>query len=339
MNKYQIVMKNLLIGIAFLLFLATGLKPVLAQGSQDMSALQEKMTRLESTSEKNNREVAQAMNLLTQIQREFQSIRGQVEASNYLTKETDRIYQDLDLRVSALEDKIDQIHRLLKEMRVASPSKASLPKDMDPKAYEDYQALLDMVNARDFRGAASGFMGFAKKYPQSPYLGDAQFWVAESFYSMGDYAKAIKEFQKLVDKYPNNERVKEAIYKQGLSFMRLKKNKEAQLFFQKVMASYPNTAEAAKAQTRLHRIQEKEKKQLALNPELTPKESPEPSAGDGKTIYRPIMKPNPMPRGSVPRDEDPPGPSPRETGEIGTPVEKAGEGGSPSGHDSSAPLF
>jgi tol-pal system protein YbgF len=307
--------------------------------AQSGSGLSERVQTLEQTSAKNNQDVARAMSLLTQIQQEFQSIRGQVDASRYLDQQSDRVYRDLDLRVSGLEDKIDQIQRLLKEMVANQKGGTAMKTPASAKEYEDYQALLLMVNSRDYRGAASGFMGFVKKYPNSLYAPQALYWTGESFYSMGDYARAIKEFQQLVQTYPQDPRVKEAVYKQGLAFSRLQKNAEAKLFFQKVMASYPNTAEAAKAQAHLHWIEEMEKNQVALGQGSTsggtppPPVKPEGAPGGEGTADRPVYKitPYPKPTGTTPPPATP------------VPVEdQTGESGSRPGTSdgkNSAPLF
>lgn len=310
--------------------------------AQSGSGLTERVQVLEQTSAKNNQDVARAVNLLTQIQQEFQSIRGQVDASRYLNQESDRVYRDLDLRVSGLEDKIDQIHRLLKEMAANQTGGQPMKTPVSAKEYEEYQALLLLVNSRDYRAAASGFMGFTKKYPKSPYGAQALYWTGESFYSMGDYARAIKEFQQLVQSYPQDPRVKEAIFKQGLAFGRLQKYPEAKLFFQKVMASYPNTAEAAKAQSRLHWIEEMEKNKVALGEASQPTGTPAgeapkqegPPSGEG-SANRPITKISPYPK--------PPSVTPPPTAPVPSQVEDpAGETGSrpetTTGKES-APLF
>lgn len=310
--------------------------PLAAQGSLGLS---DRVATLEQTNEKNNQDVARAVNLLTQIQQEFQAIRGQVDASRYLNQENDRVYRDLDLRVSGLEDKIDQIHRLLKEM-VANPKGGPAMKTpTSAKEYEDYQALLLLVNGRDYRAAASGFMGFIKKYPSSPYAAQALYWTGESFFSMGDFARAIKEFQQLVQSYPQDPRAKEAIYKQGLAFSRLQKYSEAKLFFQKVMSTYPNTAEAAKAQTRLHWIEEMEKNQVALGetaqptgtPSSPPKQETMPSA-EG-SANRPIYKITPYPK---PPSATPPPATPVP---VGDPSGEPGSRPATSDGKNSAPLF
>ncbi len=271
-------------------------------------ALRERVDELYTTSQKNNQDVATAINLLNQMKAEFVSIKGQLEAAGYLRKENEKVYQDLDMRVSALEDKIGQIHNMMKELKTTTPAP---PAAKTAAEYDEFQSLLNLVNAQDFRSAASGFMGFIQKYPQSAYAGSAQFWVADSFYSMGDYVKAIAEFQILTEKYPQHPRVREGIYKQGVAFSRLKKYPEAKLFFQKVMASYPNSAEAAQAKARLHRLESLEGGTLALNLESGPVPTASPRPGTGGTVYnRPVMKPAPMPRSEPPGQPAPANPNP-----------------------------
>jgi len=290
---------------------------------------------------------------------EFQSIKGQLDSSQYLNKESQSVYQDLDMRVSSLEDKIGQIQTMLKELKVATSASSTTGPTASPKGaavnpiakmsaeYDEFQGLLNMVNAQDYRNAASGFMGFIKKYPKSEYLGSAQFWLGESYYSMGDYAKSIAEYQSLVEKYPQHPRAKEAVYKQGLAFMRMKKYPEAKLFFQKVESSYPNSTEAFEAQARLHRIEELEGTNMALG-NSTESAPSKPPPGPGEPVYnRPISKPNPYP-GAYPGNQ--PGsnpPSPGTTGikPIVTPTPEAPPkppAPEPTGRtsgDGSAPLF
>lgn len=313
-----------------------------------LAELNQKVDQLVATNQKNYQDVARAMNSLTEVQQEFRLIKGQLDSSQYIMKESDRVYQDLDQRVSSLEDKIGQLHNLLKDINVklsgtppatgAAPSASSV----NPAELQEFQTLLNVANARDYRNAASGFMGFLRKYPKSEYAGSAQYWVAESFYSLGDYAKAISEFQTLSDKYPQNPRVKEGVYKQGVSFMKLNKNAEAKLFFQKVIATYPNSAEAFQAKGRLARLEELEQKSpaLALGGSSEPKAQPTPPA-TGEPVYKPIMKPQPMPRAPLPpppasEPSTPAAPSaPKPAPSAPAPAPE----GPPTTHESGAPLF
>lgn len=292
-----------LTGLAGLLALTPG--PVLAQTLADLQA------KVDS----NNKQVAEAINSMNEIRQDFRSVKGTLENADYLRKESERVYQDLDQRVSGLEDRIGQIHNLLKDLNAkltpaapGVPAPAATTSAAPSQEMNDFQSLLNLTNARDYRAAASGFMGFLKKYPQSQLNGSAQYWVAESFYSMGDYAKAISEFQTLATKYPQHPRIGEAVYKQGLSFQKLNKPTEAKLFYQKVISAYPGSAEAYQAQGRLTRMEEMEKNQtnVALSqPSGTPAPAPS-TTGGAPSANKPIMKPNPMPRAPQPPASTPP---------------------------------
>ena len=315
-----------------------------AQGAT-VAELNEKVDGLIATNQKNYQDVARAMNALTEVQQDFRQIKGQLDSSQYIMKESDRVYQDLDQRVSSLEDKIGQLHNLLKDINLKLSGAPEAPKAtgaaVTPGELQEFQSLLNLANARDYRNSASGFMGYVRKYPKSENAGSAQYWVAESFYSLGDYVKAVSEFQTLSEKYPQHPRVKEGIYKQGLSFMKLNKNTEAKLFFQKVMASYPNSSEAFQAKGRLTRLEERENSSAPLalgqNSEPKPPTAQPPATGD--PVYKPIMKPNPMPRAPVPQN---PPTTPAKPGAPAVPPpapQPAPAPQTPTTQDSNAPLF
>ena len=313
--------------IASILFLSAAPGSIQAQTLADIQA---KLDR-------NNQELAQAVNAMNEIRQEFRSIKGGLENVDYTRKESERVYQDLDQRVTGLEDRIGQLHNLLKDINAkltpAAPGTVAAPAaTTSAQEVADFQALLNLANARDYRAAASGFMGFLKKYPNSESAGSAQYWVAESFYSMGDYAKAISEFQILATKYPQHARVKEAIYKQGLSFQRLNKPAQAKLFYQKAISAYPGSAEAYLAQGRLTRLEEMEKSNpnVALNQPDGTKPAATPGAPpSGPSANRPIMKPAPMPRAPIPPST--PAPTPKNSPAPLPPDTAQGSG--------SAPLF
>jgi len=313
-------------------------------GSQDLKA---KVDELYETSQKNFQETAKALNALNEIKVEFQSIKGTLDSSKFQNQESQKVYQDLDMRVSALEDKISQIHDMLKELKVSTPEPVKNPAaPTAPTAaklsteYDEFQSLLAMVSAQDYRNSAAGFMGFIKKYPKSEYLASAQFWMADSFYSMGDYAKAIAEYQTLAEKFPTHPRVKEAVYKQGLAFMRLKKYPEAKLFFQKVLATYPNSSEAAESQARLHRVEELEGTNMALGGDSKPIATPKPVPSPGAAVYNvPVMKPNAYPGANPPKNIPPPATLPPAQPTAQPPAQAPTANPPPTTNGSGAPLF
>jgi len=334
-----------------------GATQVWAQPRASSPNLQQQVEQLNLTTQRNFEELAKAMNTFTELKSEIQGVKGQLDSAKYLSKENDKVYQDLDTRVSALEDKIGQIHSMLKEMRVGAPDPAAVKPSAAAAAtpalpnqeYEEFQGVLNLFNAQDFRGTASGMLGFLKKYPQSSLAGNAQFWVAESYYAMGDYVKSISEYQILSEKYPTHPRIREAIYKQGAAFQKLKKYPEAKLFYQKVIANYANTPEALKAQARLARMDTLDANgqpvALEMNPSSaapkaspSPKPSPKPSNEPvyNKPAYKPIPHPGANPPPNAPKVPNTPASVPPAPGPAPAPAPQPTE---PKVDNSGAPLF
>lgn len=223
---------------------------------------------------------------IKEIQQKLRSLEGSSEAVDYVNRQNERVYKDLDLRVQALESKLDSLLSLLKDQQ-AAPSEASV------EAYEEYQGLLNLMEAQDYQNAASGFLGFQKKHPSSEWAKPASFWAGEAFYFLGDYPRAIKEYQNFLKAAPEHPRRAEALYGQGKSFMALKKNSEAQLFFKKVMANYPNSDAAIRAQAKLNQLSEENSGQAVKKTPTKPKAK---TSVEFEAKPRPLHKASPMPR-------------------------------------------
>lgn len=248
MNKTLIGRHLILIGLIF------SSSAVFAQ--KNIAELSQQLDQISSHQQQQNEKVARALNQLNEMKLEFQAIKGQLHSSQHLENESKHVYQDLDMRVTAIEDKLDQLSQMIQDsLRGSSATGSDVGAEVLTDEQKEFQKLLAVFNAKDYRNAASGWMGFLKKYPEGPYASKSQYWLAESFYYLEDFAKSIQEFQVFVEKYPQDKRVKEAFYKQGMGFFRLKRPEQAKLFFQKVVSDYPNSAEAYKATSRIKQLE------------------------------------------------------------------------------------
>ena len=69
----------------------------------------------------------------------------------------------------------------------AAPAPASGGEPADPakeKLY--YDAAFDLIKAKDFDKASQAFGAFLRKYPNSQYAGNAQYWLGEVNLAKGD---------------------------------------------------------------------------------------------------------------------------------------------------------
>ncbi len=239
----------------FVITLASFAPPALAaDDSARVRALEQKVTTMEKTRMSNNAQIATALSQFGALQDEFGGLKGQIETNKHLINSQS---QDLSKRLTALDHRISSIEDRL---QIFSTQLSKALGKVAPEAAAEgdlYQKGLDQVSASKYLEAAATFESFLKKYPKSNFAANARFWIAECFYSMRDYQRAIKEYQNFIEKYPRSEKVPECIVKQGNSFYELGMMEEARAFYDQVTAKYSQSAAASEARERIARIEAK----------------------------------------------------------------------------------
>ena len=94
-----------------------------------------------------------------------------------------------------------------------------------------------------------------KKYPQSSYADNAQYWLGEANYVSRKYKDAVIEFNKVLSDYPTSPKVPDAMLKLGFTHYELKEWDKAKELLQRVVKDYPDSSAAKLAETRLKRLQ------------------------------------------------------------------------------------
>lgn len=201
---------------------------------------------------------------LYQLQQEITMLRGMLEEQGYKIKqmEQDQLdrYQDIDRRLSGLTS------------APAPAASGSAPADSDaatPPAQAPaasaapadpeqekllYDASFDLVKARDFEKAALAFNAFLRRYPDSQYAGNAQYWLGEVYLVQSDLESAGKAFAQVISRYPNHRKESDAIYKLGDVERRLGHNDKARDLFQQVISKYPDSSAAQLASRELNTL-------------------------------------------------------------------------------------
>ena len=94
-----------------------------------------------------------------------------------------------------------------------------------------------------------------KKYPQSSYAGNAQYWLGESNYVSRQFEQAIIEFSAVVEQHPNSNKVPDAMLKLGYTYYELGKFAEARQVLEQLKQFAANSTAARLADKRLNRMQ------------------------------------------------------------------------------------
>lgn len=130
-----------------------------------------------------------------------------------------------------------------------------VPQDGDVAAVQqDYENAWKRLREQDYRGAIQQFRKFVEKHPDSALTDNAQYWIGESHYALGEFDQAILEFDAILKKYPDGDKTPAAWLKIGYAFVELGNRVDARLFLQEVINRYPGSREAGKAQAKIRAL-------------------------------------------------------------------------------------
>lgn len=198
---------------------------------------------------------------LQQMQREIATLRGMLEEQQHelrqLRQESLERYQTLDSRIheggSTAATPVTEQQTVSAGAEVSAPQVAAESDPEKEKLY--YDASFDLIKARDFDNAEKAFNAFLRKYPNSQYAGNAQYWLGEVYLVQGNnLAEAGKAFAKVAQNYPEHNKVPDALYKLADVERRLGRADRARGIYQQVIEQYPSSSAAQLAKRDLSQL-------------------------------------------------------------------------------------
>ncbi|MCU4138023.1 MAG: Cell division protein CpoB [Thermodesulfobacteria bacterium] len=114
------------------------------------------------------------------------------------------------------------------------------------KAYSSYQQ-------GDFKNARKLFEEYIEKFPKGKWIGQAYFWIGESYFKEKKYEEAILSYQKLIELQGWHPLKPTAMFKQAQAFKALGDIEAYKILLKKVINQYPNSKEAKKAKKLLRK--------------------------------------------------------------------------------------
>ncbi|KTT25422.1 hypothetical protein RSA46_15520 [Pseudomonas oryzihabitans] len=214
--------------------------------------------------------MGQLFSQLQQMQDDISRLRGQLEVQEneirQLKQEGLDRYQDLDGRISQLSSapanagagaaagaSQAQGGAIAANGTPTPPAAANAPaagsEPADPakeKLY--YEAAFDLIKSKDFDKASQAFNAFLRKYPNSQYAGNAQYWLGEVNLAKGDLQSAGQAFARVSQAYPTSNKVPDSLYKLAGVEQKLGRTDRAKAMYQQVISQYPGTSAAQLAQ-------------------------------------------------------------------------------------------
>lgn len=216
-------------------------------------------TGLESAS------VSELITQITELQREVQRLRGELEQQGYqvrqLKQQQRQLYTDLDQRLRlltvppavtpALASVEPQTVNVTTPPPVALTSAPAQTAPADPTLYDQ---ALEAIKQGDYPKAIAGLTQFLSQKPDAERAESAQYWLAEAFHVNRQLAEAQTAFERLLSTYPNSPKAADVLYKIALIQLDAGNAEQAKKTFTEVQTRYPNSTAARLADQRLRRL-------------------------------------------------------------------------------------
>lgn len=174
-------------------------------------------------------------------------------------------------KLNQLEQEVNQLNRklqekdktisLLKAQVMAMEEKkpagayvlASGP-DISDRDYElNYQQGYELIRNRQYREAIQVFESLLAANTKHSLSDNAQYWIGECYYALGDYRAAIVAFEKVFT-FANSNKNDYAQYKLGLCYYRLNDLKRAKEEFRSLVDNYKNPTLISRAEEYLSKL-------------------------------------------------------------------------------------
>lgn len=122
--------------------------------------------------------------------------------------------------------------------------------------HDHYNYAFRQLNQTQYDTAAASFADFTKKYPKDPLIGNAYYWLGETFYIRRDFVGAADNFRQGFEALPTGPKAPDNLLKLAMSLNALKRDKEACVVLGQIVTKFKKNAAAVtqKAQAEQKRI-------------------------------------------------------------------------------------
>ncbi|MDX5627842.1 MULTISPECIES: cell division protein CpoB [unclassified Brenneria] len=246
--RHRLFGLSLLVGVAAP-WAATALAaPISNVGS---GSVEDRVTQLERISNAHSQVLTQLQQQLSDTQRDIDNLRGQIQESQYqlnqVVERQKQIYQQIDGLSSSSASA-----PAAAQTPDASGADNSAAPAASGDANSDYnEAVALVLEKKQYDQAINAFQAFVKKYPDSTYQPNANYWLGQLNYNKGKKDDAAYYFANVVKNYPKSPKSAEALLKVGVIMQEKGQADKAKAVYQQVVKMYPNTESAKQAQKRL----------------------------------------------------------------------------------------
>lgn len=259
--RLHLLSLSLLVGIAAP-WAAIAQAPISSVGS---GSVEDRVTSLERITNAQGQLFSQLQQQLSDNQRDIDSLRGQIQESQYQLNQVVERQKQLLLQLdsqgsanssantgAAAADSAASASTASDASSTAAAPVASTAPASSGDANTDYNRAVDLVLVKKQNDQAiTAFQSFVKQYPDSTYQPNANYWLGQLFYNKGKKDDSAYYFAVVVKNYPKSPKAPDAMYKVGVIMQEKGQADKAKAVYQQVIKQYPTSDAAKQAQKRI----------------------------------------------------------------------------------------
>ena len=196
--------------------------------------------------------VARLQVKISELEEHIRKLQGAIEQNAFETKQVkaqaEKSNADIEYRLNALEKPVAQNATPASETNSATlqptvqantpdtTAVANLPKFTTP--LEHYNYAFNLVREKKYTESNAAFTAFTKSYPKDPLIGNAYYWLGETYYVRRDYIKAADSFRLGYEAMPTGPKAADNLLKLAMSMNLLKKDREACIILKQITVKF-----------------------------------------------------------------------------------------------------
>jgi tol-pal system protein YbgF len=164
----------------------------------------------------------------------------------------ERELQDRDQQIAILRNELASQERRLQELQTerARPVKIATRQQtaggVSANYRSAYEKAMSLYNGHNYRDALASFANLLSMDDKNSLADNAQYWMGECYYALGNYNQAVAEFQKVLS-FTRSNKSDAALLKLGLCYIRLGDRDQARSELEQLIVNFPRSEYVGKA--------------------------------------------------------------------------------------------
>ena len=170
---------------------------------------------------------------------------AQLDEQNKVITELTQKVEELTHAQAVLSEKLqhlnDDVDVRFQEQKPAQPAPKEQAKKLSDR--DAYDAAYDLLIKTKYAEAEKAFSAFLTDYPNSDLVGNANYWLGETYYVRGQYETAAGVFSDGLTKYEKSSKAPDNLLKLGLTMANMGKKDEACGFLKLMPEKFPKASD------------------------------------------------------------------------------------------------